>query len=141
MSTRIKGRQLKLEIGSPPVDYWADVTACELQNEEADSDVVTFEDASQPGGAMVDFLQITAVQSTDAESLWSYIWDHAGESVDFAYAPHGNAEPTAAQPHFIGTCTIGPRPAVGGEAGRDNTFTFESRWDVEGRVVMDRGTP
>lgn len=139
MSTRIKGRQLKLEIGTPVVDYWADVTACTLQNEEADSDVVTFEDAAQPGGAMVDYLEITAIQSTDPDSLWSYIWEHAGEKVAFAYAPHGNETPTAAQPHFIGECIIGPRPAVGGEAGRDTTFTFETRWDVDGRVVMDRG--
>jgi len=139
-STRIKGRQLKLELGTPVVDYWADVTACELQNEEADSDVVTFEDAAEPGGAVVDFLQITAVQSTDPDSLWSYIWEHTGEDVAFTYAPHGNEEPTPAQPHFVGTCTIGPRPAIGGEAGRTNTFTFETRWDVVGRVVLDRGT-
>src|SRR5690606_8309576 len=87
-STRIKGRQLSLKIGTPAVDVWADTTSVVLDREEAEDDVVTFHDASQPGGAMQEFLQITAIQSTDPDSLWSYIWEHTGEEIPFTYAPH-----------------------------------------------------
>lgn len=140
MSARIRGRQLMLTMGTPANDFWADATSVILDNEEADQDTVTFEDAAQAGGAVQEFLTITAIQSTDPDSLWSYVWDHVGEDVPFVYAPHGNEEPTAAQPHFTGTCTIGSRPSIGGEAGRTNTYTFETRWDVVGKTVKDDGT-
>ena len=139
-STRIKGRQLKLLVGSSPAtDVWADTTSVVLDNEEAEDDTTTFEDAAEPGGARQEFLTISGVQSTDATSLWSYCWDNVGEEVPFTYAPHGNETPTAAQPHFLGTCRIGPRPTLGGEAGRDTTFTFETRWDVVGTTTKDIG--
>lgn len=138
-STRIRGRQLSLSLGSPASDYWADTTSVFLRNEEADADVVTFEDAAEPGGARTEFLEIAGIQSTDADSLWTYLWDNAGQDVAFTYAPHGNETPTATEPHFIGTCTLGPRPDVGGEAGRANTYTFETRWDVVGKVTKDTG--
>lgn len=139
-STRIRGRQLALKLGTTPVtDYWADTTSVTLENEEADSDVVTFHDAAEPGGAMAEFLNISGVQSTDADSLWTYLWDNPGIEVPFTYAPHGNPVATAAQPHFLGTCTTGPRPVLGGEAGRDTTYVFETRWDVVGKVTKDTG--
>lgn len=136
-STRMKGNRLRLTLDSE--DYWADCTAVELLNEEADADVVTFEDAQTPGGARTYYFQITAIQSTDPDSLWSYIWDQAGDEVPYVYAPHGNETPTAAQPHFTGSLTIGARPSVGGEAGRTNTYTFETRWDCTGVPVKDDG--
>ncbi|NTW39348.1 MAG: hypothetical protein HGA44_05565 [Cellulomonadaceae bacterium] len=138
-STRIKGKQLALKFGTPAVDYWADTTKCEMNNEKADEDTVTFEDAAVPGGARLYYLDLTGVQSTDTASLWRYIWEHTGEEVPFTYAPHGNAVATPAQPHFVGTIKIGPRPVIGGEAGRDTTFTFDSRWDIVGVPVLDDG--
>lgn len=137
MSTRIKGRQLALQFGT--TDYWADQTSVVLDNEEADSDTTTFEDAAAEGGARQYFLELAAVQSTDTESFWRYIWEHTGETVPFVYAPHGNEVPTAAQPHFTGNCVIGARPKIGGEAGRASTYTFETRFDVEGTPVLDTG--
>lgn len=138
MSTRIKGVALTLSIGTPVVDYKCDVTACTITNEEADSDVTTFCDAAA-GGARQFFLNLTGVQSTDAASLWSYIWDHAGEVVTFLYAPHGNAAASATQPHFTGSVRVGPKPEIGGEAGAGNTYTFESQWEIEGTPELDRG--
>lgn len=135
-STRIKGRQLALQFDAE--DYWADATACTLENEEADDDTTTFADAAE-GGGRAYFLNITAIQSTDTASFWRYVWDRSGETVPFVYAPHGNPTPTAAQPHFTGMCTIGPRPTIGGEAGRDTTYTFETRFDVDGVPVLDDG--
>lgn len=139
-STRIKGKALRLTLGSPAEDFWADCTSVFLDNEEADTDVVTFEDAQTPGGARQYFFDIAAIQSTDPDSLWAYIWEQTGESVAFVFAPHGNATPTAAQPHFTGTVKIGPRPGIGGEAGPNNTYTFETRWDIEGVPLLDDGS-
>lgn len=134
MSTRIKGRQLMLSIGTPPVEVWADTTSVVLDREEADDDVVTFADAAA-GDVQQEYIEIAGIQSTDPTSLWAYCWDNSGQDVAFTYAPHGNATPSTTQPHFVGTCTIGPKPTIGGEAGRTTTFTFETRWDVVGTVT------
>lgn len=69
MSTRIKGAALTLKIGTPAVEYMADVTACTLENEESSGGVTTFEDA-QTGGRRQYYFNISAIQSTDPTSLW-----------------------------------------------------------------------
>lgn len=138
--TRIKGVALTLEIGTPPIDYKCDITAAKITNEESDADTTTFCDVAE-GDQYDYFLNLTAVQSTDVESLWSHIWEHSGAEVAFTYAPHGNATPTPNQPHFIGTVKIGPRPEIGGEAGKDNTFVYETVWKITGKPVLDRGEP
>lgn len=138
-SPRIKGNALSLKFGSPDKDYWCDVTAVTLTNEEGDSALTTFCDAAA-GGKRQFFLNITGVQSTDPDSLWRYIWDHVGETVGYTYAPHGNAEASVAQPHFIGTVTIGPRPEIGGEAGIDTEYSFETQWKVVGTPVLEDGS-
>ena len=134
-STRILGNALMLEIGA--TDYKCDVTAIVLDNEEMEDATLTFCDA---GDATVRqyFFEMTGIQSTDTASLWQYIWTNTGDDVAFTYAPHGNATPTVAQPHFTGTVTIGPRPSIGGEASRSKTeaFTFETRWDIVGTPVQ-----
>jgi hypothetical protein len=136
-STRIKGTKLALTLGTPGTDYWHDMTSYELFNDEAESDVTTFADAAE-GGARQHKLKGTAIQSTAADSFWRYVWANTGQDVPFTLAPHGNATPTASQPHFIGTVTIGPKPSLGGEAGT-GAFTFEFEWLVTGEPVMDDG--
>ena len=138
-STRMRGNALALKFGSPAENYWADATSVVLDNEESDSDVVTFEDAAGGDAARQYFFSITAIQSTDESSFWSYVWENAGNVVAFTYAPHGNTEPEPGKPHFLGTCRIGPKPAIGGEAGRTNTYTFETRFDIESGPVKDIG--
>lgn len=139
MSTRIKGAKLLLELGTPAVNHKCDITASTITNEEKDADVTTFCDV-ESGDDRDYFLNFTAVQSTDPDSLWRHIWDHAGdEEVPYTYAPHGNEVPTAAQPHFTGTLTIGPPPEIGGEAGKQNTFTFEAQWKLDGKPTLDVG--
>ena len=125
-STRIKGVALTLKIAD--VDHHADITACTITNEEPASDVVTFEDAA--GEATRKFLlNITGIQSTAADSFWRYAWANAGSTVAYVYAPHGNEVPSASQPHFTGNVKIGPKPAIGGQAGAANTYTFETVWE------------
>lgn len=130
-STRIKGTKLQLKIDA--TDYWADVTSVTLENEEADGDVTTFEDASL-GGAVTYFLNITAIQSTATASFWRMVWENTGDEVAFIYAPHGNATASATEPHFTGTVKIGSKPFIGGEAG--TTYTFETRMDIIGVPTM-----
>jgi len=139
-SNRIRGNALILSFGTPATDHRADVTAVRVTNEDADADVITFADAAE-GNTKRYLLNITAVQSTDPDSLWSYIWDHTGDEVAFTYAPHGNAAPTPAQPHITGLATVGPRPEIGGEAStsRTNAFTFETQWEITGVPALDRG--
>lgn len=139
-STRIRGSKLALTLGSPGVDYWADIQSYLLTNEEADSDVITFADAAE-GGARQFKLTGTAIQSTAAASFWRYIWENTGEEVAFTLVPHGNAEASVAQPHFVGIVKIGAKPDVGGEASisASSTFTFDFEWDVVGAPTMDTG--
>lgn len=128
-STRIKGKQLSLLLGTPPVDVFADATDVRFENDDADSDTVTFADAAA-GDTKDYFLRGSGIQSTDTDSFWRMCWDQSGQDIAFTYAVHGNATPTAAQPHITGIVTVGAKPILGGEAGKDNTFTFEFEWKV-----------
>jgi hypothetical protein len=128
MSTRIKGSALKLTIGT--TDYWADITSAVLENEEAAAGVTTFADAAA-GGARQYYFTISAIQSTDTSSFWSYIWDNTGDIVDYVFAPHGNTTPSTSQPHFEGTVKIPVKPVIGGDAGTTNEYTFEVRMDCQ----------
>jgi len=130
-SNRIKGTKLMLKLGA--TDHWADITAYNLTNEEADSDVTTFADAAA-GGSRQFKLSGTAVQSTDTTSFWSYVWANTGQTVGFTLSPHGNSSATAAQPLFTGNVKIGAKPPIGGEAGV-NSFTFDFEWDLVGDPV------
>lgn len=135
-SNRIKGAALGLTVGG--IDYWADALSVVFDNEEADSSAVTFADAAA-GGARQHFVTISAIQSGQTGSLWRYAWANTGTTVAYKYAPHGNVTPTSDQPHLTGTLVIGPKPALGGEAGAKNEFTFEVRWDINGEPVLDAG--
>lgn len=139
-STRIKGNALKLEFGDNSAeDFWADATSVVLENEEKDSDVVTFYDAAHPGDERQWFFTLGAIQSTEDGSLWRYLWENVGEEIAYTYAPHGNEDPSSDKPHFIGKCKIKEKPQVGGEADEDGTYTFEIRLDVTTGPTMDSG--
>jgi len=85
MSTRIVGNKLALEFGG--TDYWADATSVMFENEESAAGVTTFEDASK-AGARTYYFTVSAIQSTDASSFWTYLWENTGEVVNYTYAVH-----------------------------------------------------
>lgn len=103
-NNRIYGKKLGLTINGK--DYWADMASYELAPDKGDP--VTFGDAAS--GATPWKLKLKAIQSTDATSFWSEVWDNSGKTVAFILAPHGNKTASAAQPHFTGRVTIGAKP-------------------------------
>lgn len=141
-SPRIKGNKLPvLTLGSPGAEYAADIISYSIDNEEADSDVITFEDAAS-GGSRQYYLRGSAIQSTETASFWRYVWENSGDTdVPYTIAPHGNQEPSEDQPHFTGTLTIGPKPTLGGEASTSSSsaFQFEFEFEIDGTPVMDIG--
>ncbi|WP_350348016.1 hypothetical protein ABIQ69_15460 [Agromyces sp. G08B096] len=143
-SPRIRGNKKPvLTLGTPGTDQSADLISYSIENEEADSDVVTFEDAAS-GGARQFYLRGSATQSTATVSFWRYVWENTGQTeVPYTVAPHGNAAPTANEPHLVGTLTIGPKPTIGGEASTSPTsaFSFEFEFKIDGEPVLDDGTP
>lgn len=130
---KYKGKDLSLLIDGEEVNLEA--TSVNLENEEADTDAVTFAELAS-GTPLQWFFTVEAVADYGSGSFWSSLWDNSGTDVAFVFKPYGNATATAAQPHFTGTCTINAKPPIGGTA--NEVFTFEARLDVEGeptRVV------
>lgn len=126
-STRIKGRKLSLTLGTPGEDFWADLTTYTLAPEDLDGP--TFGDVAE--GAALWRLTGSAIQSNAADSFWEYVWANSGQRVAITLAPHGNAVPTVAQPHYIGYVFIGKKPTIGGEAGSSG-YTFDIDWELDG---------
>lgn len=124
---KFKGKDLSLMFGTQEVN--AEATQVVLQNEEADSDAVTFAEVSA-GAAVQWFFELTATSDYGATSLWTFLWDNSGQDVTFTFKPYGNATPTTSQPHFTGTANVVSKPPIGGTA--NETFTFEARLDVVG---------
>ena len=128
ITNSLKGKGLSLMINA--VEYRFDAKRVELKSEEADSDVVTFASLDN-GTALQWFFEVEALSDYGTGSLWSYVWDNAGnEGVAFIYKPYGNATASATKPHFTGTLRVNQKPDLGGTAGE--TFTFETRFDVTG---------
>jgi hypothetical protein len=65
---------------------------------------------------------VTGFQDTASTSLWTALWDNPGVTLTVTYAPHGNATPTPAQPHFTVTGYAETVPDLGGEAGEFFVF-------------------
>lgn len=127
MATKYKGKDLSLLFGTKEVNVEA--TSVNLNNEEADTDAVTFAELAS-GNPVQWFFEIEAVADYAEGSFWDYLWDNAGSTVTFTYKPYGNATASTTQPHFTGSATIVSKPPVGGAA--NETFTFEARLDVVG---------
>lgn len=142
-STRIRGnKKPKLTLAAPGVDHAADLISYRLENEAADADAITFEDAEKGEGRQ-HFLRGSAIQSTASASFWRWCWENSGlTGIAFTLAPHGNETATTDQPHFLGTLTLPAKPAIGGEASTDpnSSFQFDYEFKIDGEPTMDTGT-
>lgn len=135
-STRLKGSALSLAFDG--VDYWADVTRVRLTN-VANGDPIRDWYGNPVAANRTHLITGAAVQSLEASSFWRYAWENRGQTINFRYAPLGNHEPLPDSPHFVGKVTVGPPPAVGGDAG-NGEFEFEFEWEVIGTPDIDDGT-
>ena len=131
MSTSPLGtRTLKITIDS--VEYTADVSSVKITSAAADSDFTSFADAAA-GGKREYKLEFTATQDPgDANSIWSQMWDNAGDSVPVKVLPYGGATISATNPSFEGTVVITEPDGtlLGGDANASTTarFTMELAW-------------
>jgi hypothetical protein len=144
-STRLKANNLLFQInttGSTWKDFSYDCTMFTIKSEDASNDSATFYDATV-GGAVDIYIETEMIQSTDAASLWTYLYSNPGKELPFRYAPWGNGDAagnalTSDKPGYTGTLRT-PRqlaPGIGGAAGVDNTFTSETvRMDVVGTLT------
>lgn len=137
------GILLKLDLDQegvgPAVEFAGDVKAVDLTPEDRDDSDVTFAEAAA-GDVAVTTMNVTAIQSTKAGSLWRFCWDNAGAEVGVTYAPHGNTTPTADKPHFLSVVKLGNRPKIGGEARRaKDRYDFEAAWEVLDGPTLDDG--
>ena len=113
--SRLSGAALPLTIDGS--EYKAEITSWELSEEEKDSKIVTFGDAS----AAQAKLKVGFVQSLAAESLHQKVYDNPGKrDVPFKLAPSGNTTPAANNPVFEGTLHFPKlRPTISMEAKSD----------------------
>ncbi len=124
-------RKLQLEIDGTA--YTPEVSNVRITSAESDSDFTTFADAAA-GGARDYALVLTLVQDAATASLWSQVFDSAGDDVPVTVMPYGNAVATAIEPHFesIATITEPDGDLLGGEANKSNSarMTIEVTWPL-----------
>jgi hypothetical protein len=74
---------------------------------------------------------VTGFQDTAAASLHSELWANPGATVTLTFAPHGNATPSAEQPHFTATGYAETVPDLGGAAGE--FFVYDITFILDGK--------
>ncbi len=124
-SPRVKGNALSFLLDE--ADYWADAVSVVMDGEDEPVRILMAPDASQ---RIAWWFDVEAVQSTAAASFWTFLYEHEGQAIPFAYAPHGNPLPTPDEPHFTGVLTVPPPPRLGGAAGVDVEQTFTTRLPI-----------
>lgn len=131
-------RLLKIQVGTPPVEYSAEVSKCAVTSAETKSDFVSFADAAAGGGR--DYvLEFTAVQDAATASLWDEMWTNSGQEVAVTMCPYGNDAPSVTEPQFTMTATVSDPDGniLGGDADASTTnrFTFDCKWDLTAKPV------
>lgn len=131
---QIGTRKLKIEIDA--TEHTASVSNARIVTGESDSDFISFADAAA-GGAREYRLAFTAAQDAATGSLWSEVFDNAGDSVPVTLMPYGNAVASAEEPHFEMTAVITEPDGdfLGGEANSSASarFTFDCEWVLEAK--------
>jgi hypothetical protein len=113
-------RKLKIEVGG--TERRAEVTSAKVTSGAADEDTVTFAEAE--GGGSRDYnLEIILLQDAASGTLWTDIFDNAGDDATVTLMPYGNAVATVAEPHFevVATITEPDGDLLGGAANRSKT--------------------
>jgi hypothetical protein len=129
-------RKLTLQIDA--LEVAPDVSAVTIESGDTDSDFVSFASAAAGGGR--DYvMHLTLAQDAAAGTLWSKVWDEAGETIPYVLRPYGNAVATALQPHFTGSVIIHEPDGelLGGEADASVSavMTIEVEWPCEAKPL------
>lgn len=126
----------KLTLTIDGTDVTPEVSLAEITSAEAKSDFVSFA-AAASGGSREYSLKLTFVQNAATASLWSQVWESAGNDIPVIVRPAGNAVPTPEDPHFTGTVTISEPNGtlLGGaaDASTSNRFVTEVEWVFTGK--------
>lgn len=120
---RADGKNLRFTFGT--VDVACVSSSAVLDNEQADSDLVTFSDVIN-GFDRTWFFQITAYPDYAPASWWSLLWTTpAFTPIPYLFRPYGNDVPSSTEPHFVGAVTIDAKPPIGGAA--QSVWSFDAR--------------
>lgn len=141
-SQRLRGKEgfylsiTPVDDGDPFVNGGDDTKAWEVSSEDRDDSDLTFWEAAQ--GAIKDYaLDLTAIVSFDATSLWMWLWKHPGTEVDIVLGPKGNAVAAPGKPTFTFTANTGAKPGLSNEARTTNEGApFEHSLKASTDLVM-----
>lgn len=116
--------------GGTAAAFGDDCKGIRVSGEDKDSNDITFSEAAA-GAVQNPLVKVKFIQSTAPGSLHQYLFDNQGEVVEAVYAPHGNATPTTAEPHFkVTKLKIAGIPEIGGDATRESVG-FESEVELK----------
>jgi hypothetical protein len=138
-SPRVRGKSgliFSLKNGAAAAqNFGDDIKKVSPSTDDADDSNVTFYEVQQ-GLTKVYALVVTLVVSYDPASLYMYLWNNPGATLALAYGPQGNATPTTAKPHIVGTVLCTGKPLYELEAnldanyGADVEYTFNVQGDL-----------
>lgn len=122
---RIKGKSIVFEVDG--TEYSGAVSNVTFSSAVGTLGFGNYEDS-------LDFTcAVTGFQDTATSSLWSELFANPGATIALTYAPHGNATPSSAQPHFTATGYAETVPDLGGAAGE--YFVFDLNIILDGKPV------
>jgi hypothetical protein len=123
--TRLKGKNIVFKVGT--TDYAGSVKSVVFSSAVGEMGFGDYADS-------LDYTcAVTGFQDYAANSLWTTLFTTPGADLTLTFAPHGNAVPSATQPHFTATGYAEAIPDMGGAAGE--YFTYDLTIKLDGKPV------
>ncbi len=123
--TRLKGKNIVFKVGT--TDYAGSVKSVVFSSAVGEMGFGDYADS-------LDYTcAVTGFQAFAANSLWTTLFTTPGADLTLTFAPHGNAVPSATQPHFTATGYAESIPDMGGAAGE--YFTYDLTIKLDGKPV------
>lgn len=142
-SQRLRGNQgfylalKEVDSVDPATVLGDDCKSWEITSDDKDDSDLTFYEAQQ-GNIKEYTLNLTAIVSFDATSLWRYLWEHPGKDVMVTLGPKGNAIADTGKPVFTFTVNTGAKPTLQNEARTTNEGAdFEHAMLASTDLAMD----
>lgn len=121
--SRLKGKNIVFKVGT--TDYAGSVKSVVFSSAVGEMGFGDYADS-------LDYTcAVTGFQDFAANSLWSTLFTTPGADLTLTFAPHGNAVPSATQPHFTATGYAEAIPDMGGAAGE--YFTYDLTIKLDGK--------